>query len=132
MSTPRVLDATATRDGRQWLVSIPELEAKGHARTVREIHAAATEAAVSSLGADATAVEVSLRVHVNEQAELLWEEATQVEAEARKRVQQAAALRRRAIRIAREDGYTLDAIGAAFSISHQRAQQLATPTTPPS
>lgn len=37
MTEPRQLEATATRDGRWWLVRIPELDAVGQARTVRDI-----------------------------------------------------------------------------------------------
>lgn len=119
------VEATAVRDGRWWLVRLPELDTAGQARTVREIRAVATEVAALWLDVPESEVEVSVRVHVDEQAEALWDEASRVEAEARLRVQEAAALRRRAVRVARDDGYTLDAVGAAFSISHQRVQQLA-------
>ena len=39
------VEATAVRDGRWWLVRLPELDTAGQARTVREIRAVATEVA---------------------------------------------------------------------------------------
>jgi len=111
-----LLEATAVRDGRWWLVTLPDLGTAGQARSVREIPSVAREVAALWLDVPESDVEVTVRVHVDEQA---------VEAEARRRVQEAAALRRRAVKVARDGGYTFDAVGAAFSISHQRVQQLA-------
>jgi len=120
-----LLEATAVRDGRWWLVTLPDLGTAGQARSVREIPSVAREVAALWLDVPESDVEVTVRVHVDEQAEALWSEASAVEAEARRRVQEAAALRRRAVKVARDGGYTFDAVGAAFSISHQRVQQLA-------
>ena len=125
--TVRKLTATAARDGRGWLVSIPEVGASAPAANGRDMKGAAAEAAALALGTAATDVDVDVVVHVTDEAEALWREAAHVDAEARERAQHAAALRRRAVRAAREDGYTLDAVGAAFSISHQRVQQLTKP-----
>lgn len=125
--TVRKLTATAARDGRGWLVSIPEVDASAPASNVRDMRRVAAEAAALALGTATDDVDVDVVVQITDEAEALWREAAHVDAEARERAQHAAALRRRAVRAAREDGYTLDAVGAAFSISHQRVQQLTKP-----
>jgi len=124
-AAPRKIDAVATRDGRWWLVTLPELGTAGQARSVREISAVAVEVAALWLDVPEEAVDVTVRVHVDDEAEALWEQARQLEAEVRRREQEAAALRRRAVRLARDAGYTLDAVGAAFHVTQQRVQQLA-------
>jgi flagellar biosynthesis/type III secretory pathway protein FliH len=125
MTEPRQLEASATRDGRWWLVRIPELDAVGQARTVRDIFAVAAEVAALHLNVPEEAVDVHVTVHVTEEAERLWEQARQVEEEARAVQQRAAELRREAVRRARADGYKIDAAAAAFGVTPGRIQQLA-------
>jgi len=125
MTEPRQLEATATRDGRWWLVRIPELDAVGQARTVRDIFAVAGEVAALHLNVPEEEVDVHVTVHVTEEAERLWEQARQVEEEARAVQQRAAELRREAVRRARADGYKFDAAAAAFGVTPGRVQQLA-------
>lgn len=122
---PRSLEATATRDGGWWLVRIPELDAIGQARTVRDIQSVATEVAALHLKVPGGAVDVRVHVHVSEEAEQLWQQALQLEHEARALQQRAAELRRDAVRRARADGYKLDAAAAAFGVTAARVQQLA-------
>ncbi|MFE6767294.1 hypothetical protein [Streptomyces sp. NPDC057689] len=123
--TIRTLEATATRDGRWWLVRVPELDAVGQARTVRDIQAVAVEVAALHLNVPEEAVAVHVTVHVSEEAERLWEQARQIEEEARAVQQRAAELRREAVRRSRADGYKLDAAAAAFGVTTSRIQQLA-------
>ena len=125
MTEPRQLEASATRDGRWWLVRIPELDAVGQARTVRDIFPVAAEVAALHLNVPEEAVDVRVTVHVTEEAERLWEQARQVEEEARAVQQRAAELRREAVRRARADGYKFDAAAAAFGVTPGRIQQLA-------
>lgn len=125
MTTTRTLEATATRDGRWWLVRVPELDAVGQARTVRDIQPVAVEVAALHLDVPEKDVTVHVTVHVSEEAERLWEEARQVEEEARAVQQRAAELRREAVRRSRADGYKLDAAAAAFGVTTSRIQQLA-------
>lgn len=124
MTMPRRLEATATRDGRWWLVQIPELDTVGQARNVAQIHAAATEVAALYLDVPVENVDVHVTVLVNEEARQLWEEAERAEAQARSAQQRSAQLRREAVRRARADQYTLDATAAAFGVSRARVQQL--------
>ncbi|MBD8540579.1 hypothetical protein [Frigoribacterium sp. CFBP 8751] len=130
MTGTRTLKATATRDGRWWLVRLPELDAIGQARTVREIPDVAAEVAALHLGVPPDSVDVDVTVHVTEEAERLWVAALEAEEQARTLQQRAAQLRRDAVRTARAGGYKLDAAAAAFGVSPGRIQQLA--KTPPS
>lgn len=130
MTVARTLKATATREGRWWLVRIPELDAVGQARTVREIPDVAHEVAALHLNVPPDGVDVDITVHVSEEAERLWAEALEAEEQARALQQRAAQLRRDAVRTARAGGYKLDAAAAAFGVSPGRIQQLAKSTPP--
>ena len=130
MTIARTLKATATREGRWWLVRIPELDAVGQARTVREIPDVAHEVAALHLDVPPDGVDVDITVHVSEEAERLWAEALEAEEQARALQQRAAQLRRDAVRTARAGGYKLDAAAAAFGVSPGRIQQLAKSTPP--
>jgi DNA-directed RNA polymerase sigma subunit (sigma70/sigma32) len=123
-TTPRQLTATAERDGKWWLVRIPELDTVGQARTVREIQSVATEVAALWLDVPEEAVEVTVSVKILPDALALWLDAEKAEAEARTAQQRSAALRRQAVHMARESNYTLEATAAAFGISRARVQQL--------
>ena len=125
MTGARTLKATATREGRWWLVRIPALDAVGQARTVREIPDVAHEVAALHLDVPPDSIEVDVTVHVTEEAERLWAEARKAEEQARVLQQRAAQLRRDAVRTARAGGYKLDAAAAAFGVSPGRIQQLA-------
>jgi DNA-directed RNA polymerase specialized sigma24 family protein len=106
-------------------VRLPELDAVGQARTIREIPAVAAEIGALHLGVPEEDLEVHAAVRVSEEAERLWDEARAVEDEARAALQRAAVLRRQAVQRARADGYKLDAAAAAFGVTTSRIQQLA-------
>jgi DNA-directed RNA polymerase sigma subunit (sigma70/sigma32) len=127
--TRYVLEATAERDGRWWLVTIPELDTVGQARTVGEVSAVAREVAALFLDVPEEDVSVTVTVHVTPAAEAAWREAEDAERESREAQERSAAARRRAVAIARADRYTLDAAAAAFGVSRTRVQQLERGTT---
>jgi len=124
MTTRRTLDAIATRDGRWWLVTIPELDTVGQARTLNEVQAVAEEVAALYLDVPEETLELRVSVEISEKARELWHEAEKAEEEARRAQQLSAALRRQAVATARADHYTLDATAAAFGVSRTRIQQL--------
>lgn len=135
-ATPRVIHARAYRDvGKWWTIEIPELTqpgpngttivAVGGAVTVKSIPGEARDLAASWLDIEPGDIDVQVTVEVPDEVRQMWEAGTAAEAEARAAVQRAAALRRQAVHDLRNQGYTLEAIAAAFEISHQRAQQLA-------
>jgi hypothetical protein len=110
-------------------VRLPELDAAGQARTVREIPDVALEVAALHLDVPPDSIEVDVAVRVTEEAEQLWAAALEAEEQALALQQRAAQLRRDAVRTARAGGYKLDAAAAAFGVSPSRIQQLA--KTPP-
>jgi DNA-directed RNA polymerase sigma subunit (sigma70/sigma32) len=121
---PRHLKVFAERDGTWWLVTIPELDTVGQARSVREIYSVATEVAALRLNVPEDEVVVDVTVKIAPDALALWVQAEKAEAEAREAQQRSASLRREAVRLARQGNYTLDATAAAFGISRARVQQL--------
>ncbi|NQX25983.1 hypothetical protein HQQ81_01275 [Microbacteriaceae bacterium VKM Ac-2854] len=116
--------ATAVRDGRWWLVTIPALDTVGQARSVNEVEAVAIEIAALYLNVPEDEVTVTVTVHVTPEAEAAWQEAETAERESREAQERSAAARRRAVAIARADRYTLDAAAAAFGVSRTRVRQL--------
>ncbi|PPF24645.1 hypothetical protein [Rathayibacter tritici] len=122
--TTRHFTATAERDGRWWLVTIPELDTVGQARSVGEIGAVAREVAALFINVPEEDVTVTVTVHVTPEAEALWQEAEAAERESRAAQEPSATARRRAVAIARADRYSLDAAAAAFGVSRSRVQQL--------
>jgi len=118
-----------------WTVEIPELAGGGPdgpnltapvgaARSHRQLNRAAHElaAVILDLPIDQVAVEVIIQAPA--EANQLWVEGTKIEAEARVAAQHGAEMRRQAVQLLREQGYTTATIGQAFGISQQRVQQL--------
>lgn len=135
MMTKRTLTARAYRDtDKWWTVEIPELTspgptgtiiATGAAPTWRGVQKAATELAAAWIDMDEADVQVAVEVHAPEAVTDLWQRGAAAEATARAAVEDAAAMRRQAVRALRADGYTVEAAAAALGISHQRVKQLA-------
>lgn len=134
-----LFEARAYRDvGKWWTIEIPALTqpgpngktitAIGGAVTVKDLDQAARDLVAGWLDVEPDTVKVHVTVEVPAAIRELWDDGVKAEEEARAAVQRAAALRREAVHSLRAQGYTLDAAAAAFSITKQRAQQLATDT----
>ncbi|NQX15712.1 hypothetical protein [Rathayibacter sp. VKM Ac-2857] len=67
--TRHVLAATAERDGRWWLITIPELDTVGQARTVDQVDAVAREVAALFLNVPEEDVSVTVTLHATPAAE---------------------------------------------------------------
>jgi hypothetical protein len=124
MTERRTYSAVAERDGRWWLVRIPELDTMGQARTAREFEQVARDviAGWEDIAPDSFDVHVSVDIPADVRA--LWERAAAEEERGRAALQAAAEDRRIAISTLRAHDFTLDAAAAAFSISKQRVHQL--------
>lgn len=131
MSTPRHFEATVRRDGKWWFIYIPELDTAGQARRFAEVPEVAVEVAALFLDVPEEDVDVHVSVVASDEAQKLWDDAERIEAESRAAQQQAAQLRREAVRRARNDEYTYEAAAAAFGISRARVQQLEKDTATP-
>lgn len=117
--------AIVRRDGRWWLVDVPELDVTGQARTVAEAESVAREIIGLVLDKNADTVAVSLVVEMPAEARQAWEESKAREITAQASSQEAARLARQAVQMLRADGFTFRDAGVALGISPQRVQQLA-------
>lgn len=128
-------DVVAWRDGRWWTFEIPALTAPsprgdghrilamGQARTVPEIHDAAVDVATMWTGDEAATVgDVTFRLPQQVQDDVAG--AREREKEGRAALEDAAALRRRAVRELRDEGMSQADAAAVLGISRQRVQQL--------
>jgi predicted RNase H-like HicB family nuclease len=116
--------AVATRDGKYWLVHVPELGQYTQARTLAEVEPMARELISLVLEVPADSFQVEQQ---NKLSESVWhhlELARKYAGEAAWYQAEAASERRFAAREMRAEGMTVREIGDALGISHQRAQQL--------
>lgn len=124
MSDQKTYGVTARKDGRWWLVSIPELDAVGQARNAAEIEEVAREIIGLWLDVEPHSFEIDLEVEIPGAARDAWLRAKELEAAARKESAEAAAFARRAVASLRADGLTYKDAGIVLGLSPQRVQQL--------
>lgn len=129
-ATPRVIDATATREGKWWIITIPELDTVTQARTVSEIQEMADDLAAVWLDTDPETIDVHVSIELPEQFRTAWEEAQAKAVAARVDQVAAAALSRTVVRGLREAGYTYDDAALVLGLSKARVYQLAHDTKP--
>jgi len=132
MTERHTYEATARRDGRWWLVEVPELDTVGQARNTAEVEDVAREVIGLFLDVEPDTFDVNVSIEIPENARAAWEESKKREAAARTESEAAAALARRAIATLREDGLTFRDAGAVLGLSPQRVQQLAADAGPSS
>lgn len=124
-TSTRTYEAVAERDGRWWLIRIPELDTMGQARTVNEFEQVARDVIAGWEDIDPDSFAVHVSVEIPAEVKELWDRAAAEEERGRAALQAAAEDRRQAISALRANDYTLDAAAAAFSITKQRVHQLA-------
>lgn len=118
--------ARATREGRWWIITIPELEAVTQARNVREIDEMARGAIAALTNVDEDQVSVSVTIGLPDLAASAWKEAEALQAEADAASKRAAELRRTAVKnLLTEARLTQAEAGRLLGLSYQRIQQLA-------
>lgn len=121
----KVYGAIATREGRWWLIRVPEINnAITQARNAREI--AETAAGVIQALLDLKEPpEVRVIIQLPKAAEAAWQEAGDLYRRAAADEQRAAVLRRQVVRQLLSDGWTQSDASTALGLSQQRVQQLA-------
>ncbi|MBH0022606.1 antitoxin HicB [Salinibacterium sp. SWN248] len=124
MSDQKTYGVSARKDGRWWLVSVPELDAVGQARNASEVEEVAREIIGLWLDVEPNTFDVQLDVEIPGEAREAWERAKSLEATARKESAQAAIFARRAVASLRADGLTYKDAGIVLGLSPQRVQQL--------
>ena len=122
----RTFDATVTREGRWWLITVAALDAVTQARSIREIPIMATDLVSSLLDVDETAVAVNLTYDLPETVAATWREAEELRAQADAAGERSVALRRAAVRaLLTEEHMSQAEAGVVLGLSKQRVQQLA-------
>jgi hypothetical protein len=122
--------AKVERDGRFWLIRVPEIGRSTQARHLREVEEMARDliAVMCDVAPDSFDVVVSHRLPKSVQAHLARAEKLRKESDLAK--SRAADESRAAVRELVDAGLPLRDIGQLLGISHQRAAQLATDTAP--
>lgn len=122
----RVYEATAHREGKWWIITVPEIDAVTQARSVRDINDMATGLVAALLDLDERKVAVEVAIELPERVATAWAEAERLQAQVEETVRRAAALRREAVRALLSEGHlTQSEAGALLGVSYQRVQQLA-------
>ncbi|MGO3151269.1 MAG: hypothetical protein ACTIJJ_01390 [Galactobacter sp.] len=114
-----------SRDGRWWLIEVPELEAVGQSATLAQAEEAAREVVSLMTDQPTDGFAVTLTIELPTEARTLWDESRKSAALARELELQAAADARRAVAMLLDDGYSQADIGRALGLSSQRVNQLA-------
>ncbi len=116
--------AVAARDGKYWLVHIPELDQYTQARSIPEVDVMARDLIALVLGVPPDSFRLDREIDLPDGVRHHLELADKYAGEAAWFQSEAASERRFAAREMRAEGMTVRDIGAALGISHQRAQQL--------
>ena len=116
--------AEVTRDGRFWLINVPEIDRVTQARTVAEIEPMARDLIDIMTDGAAGDFELDVRIELPGSVSMHLAEAERlrgVEAEARSAA--AVEFRRAALEL-KESGLSVRELGRVLGVSHQRASQL--------
>ncbi|MDR5700638.1 antitoxin HicB [Agromyces aerolatus] len=124
----KTYQARARREGRWWIISVPELDAVTQARTVREIDRMARGLIEALLDLDEAEVRVDVTIELPVSVADAWREAAELQARAERDSRRAAELRRDVVEtLLGAEQLTQSEAGTLLGISYQRVQQLAGP-----
>jgi hypothetical protein len=121
----RVVQATATRKDGSWVVDLPDIGQGTRTENLRNAQRVAHALAADTLGLSLNEVTVNLVIRLPEDAAQKWRDAKTKEREAREAAASASRLSRQVIRDLRNDGLTLEDIGALLGLGLSRVHQLA-------
>lgn len=123
--TAKTITAQISRDGRFWLVYVPEIEQYTQARSVREVPDLARDLTATWLDIPLTDVGFAgLSIELPDDVRADLDRADKLRDTAHRANEQSAAAIREAARKLRDNGLTVRDIGAALHVSYQRAHQL--------
>lgn len=124
MTTVRTLEATAYKEGKWWMVSIPEIDGLTQCKTIEKIPEQAADLAAVILDVPADQVAVNVAYTLPEDAEAAnesWHQAQGQLAAAKANVDARLADLARTLK---GQGYTLKDIGALTGYTFQRIAQI--------
>lgn len=116
--------AKASRDGKYWLVYVPEIDKHTQARSLGEVEPMARDLIATWLDIEPDSFAVTPQVELPAEATRHLEQAAKYRMEAAEAQAEAAREYRFAALSLREKGLTVRDVGAALGVSFQRAQQL--------
>ncbi|APE37693.1 hypothetical protein BOX37_31360 [Nocardia mangyaensis] len=116
--------AHTERDGRFWLVHVPEIDQWTQARNLREVEPMARDLIATMLEVAPTSFEVDVEIELPAAVREEWEESKRLLSKVDEIKASAAAAAQRAARRLADEGLTLREIGQVLGVSFQRAGQL--------
>lgn len=116
--------ATATRDGKFWLVHVPEVDRYTQARSLREVDVMAHDLIAIMTDEDPAEFNVLVEAKVPAPASRLLEQAHHQRRIAEEASAAASTAHRAAARVLADGGMTVRDIGYVLGVSHQRVHQL--------
>lgn len=116
--------ANASRDGRFWLVHIPEIDQYSQGRNLTDVEPMARDLIALWLDVPEDSFDVAVQVQLPDDVQRHLELAAKYATDSAHAQAQAARERRFAARELKSKGLTVRDIGAALGVSYQRAQQL--------
>lgn len=116
--------ANVERDGRFWLIHVPEIDRVTQARHLREVDQMARELIAIMTDVDPESVEVDVTITVPADAREHLDHAEELRKESARANAAAAEESRAAARALADAGLPLRDVGAVMGVSHQRAAQL--------
>ncbi|GAB3611545.1 hypothetical protein GCM10027414_36710 [Humibacter ginsengiterrae] len=125
MAERKTYKATASRDGRWWLVKVDDPDTAGQARDLNEVEEVAREVIGLWFDIDPDSFDVDITIEIPDSAREAWNQAVVLEDQARRDEADAAALRRSAVQALRAEGLTMKDAGRILGLSPQRVHQLA-------
>lgn len=120
----RTVEATATKDGRWWRITIPELDQATATKRRSEVQDYAENLAAAALEGDAAAIRVVVSYPLPAGVREDWAQARQDQARARELTVSAAAATKAVVRTLHGSGYSGSDIAAMLGLSVQRISQL--------
>ncbi|MFT3716804.1 MAG: hypothetical protein QM774_12935 [Gordonia sp. (in: high G+C Gram-positive bacteria)] len=119
------ITATATRDGRFWLVYVPEVDAHTQGRNLAEAQDMARDLAATIRDVPIGDVQLeSFTVELPSDVRTELAHAEELREQAQRANSEAARLSRHAALRLRKSGLTVRDVGTALGVSYQRAHQL--------
>lgn len=116
--------AEVERDGRFWLVWVPEIERATQARNLREVEPMARDLVAMMLEVAPDSFDLEIRIKLPEDAAEHLRAAERLREESARANSAAAEEARAAAQALADAGLPLRDIGIALGVSHQRAHQL--------
>ena len=123
----KTYDVNVERDGKFWLITIPELDGATQGRTLQEVPEMAKDYISLVTEEPEDSFELNVTVTLPPAARQHWEKALILRRRELESRAESAAESRAAARALKEQGLTLRDIGAALDVSYQRAHQLVAP-----